>query len=329
MNVLLLAAGEGTRFRPHTQVLPKPAIPLCGIPLLFYSTALLQDMKINNLVINTYHLPKSIHLLGEKLKNKYSSIHFSDEVGVLLGSGGGIANAQNLLRDSNGFLTLNADEVILPKKLNILREFVECSQNSEALASLVVMRHPEAGKKFNAVWAKKNGEILDFGKVKPTSNVNEEIIPYHFIGPMYFKNKIFDYLMVEPSNIIHDILKYAMTQGQKVEVFPIECEWYETGNLSDYLIATERLITQINNEDSLIHQMKAEYLKDWSLTITSESSILKHSTAQISDQSFMKGFVVLGPQSMVGPGVGLHNIVCHQGVNLTQPSRFENELFLT
>lgn len=147
------------------------------------------------------------------------NIIFSNEEDLLLGSGGGIAKAQSHLNNKDGFLVINADEVILPKKPNVMTDFVSYAQDNNSLANLMVMKHPEAGTKFNAVWAEEeSGLVIDFGKIKP--HTNKEVIPYHFIGPMHLKNRIFDRLKIEPSNIIHDILKKSMKEGEVVKVFP-------------------------------------------------------------------------------------------------------------
>ena len=40
---MVLCAGLGTRLRPLTNQLPKPAVPVCGVPLVRYALALLAD----------------------------------------------------------------------------------------------------------------------------------------------------------------------------------------------------------------------------------------------------------------------------------------------
>ena len=56
MNAMVLCAGFGTRLRPLTDKVPKPLVPLCGLPLLRYNFALLKNAGVTGIVINTHHL---------------------------------------------------------------------------------------------------------------------------------------------------------------------------------------------------------------------------------------------------------------------------------
>ena len=78
MNLMLLAAGEGTRLRPYTLIKPKPAIPLAGIPLAGHSLSFTDHLDIQNLVVNTFHLPSEIHKLFKNLPTRSKHLYFSD-----------------------------------------------------------------------------------------------------------------------------------------------------------------------------------------------------------------------------------------------------------
>jgi mannose-1-phosphate guanylyltransferase len=326
MNLFVLAAGEGTRFRPHTQILPKPGIPFCGLPLLYYSYFLTRCLSPQKLVINTFHLPEGIHKVGRSLEKFGVRVVFSDEQPLLLGSAGGMAKAKSLLCDGADFVAINADEVIVPRRLQVMRDYYSYSKQRSELATLMVMEHPEAGKKFGAVWVNREGYARGFGKVPPETT--EVLRPYHFIGPMYFKKRIFNYLTEQPSNILHDVLKAAIAQGEEVRVFPIECEWFETGNLADYLDATGAVLQLFLQDVPFLHEMKTHLMADYEWTVTSTATILKHKTSVVESQAQVGGFLVLGPHCRVAAGASVHNVVCAENVEIKSNQVVQNQLIL-
>lgn len=314
MNLFLLAAGEGTRFRPHTMTLPKPALPFCGAPLIYYSYFLAKCLNPQNLVINTYHLPVKMHEVGKTLESFGVKVHFSDEQPLLLGSAGGMAKARDLLRGQNGFVALNADEVIIPRQPEIMRSFYDSAQASQKLAVLMVMKHPEAGKKFGAVWVNPSGRVLGFGKVPPETS--ETLTPYHFIGPMYFQDKIFDRLKVEPSNILHDTLKLAIAEGEDVGIYPIECEWFETGNLEDYLRASEAVLNLIEAGNAFLEKMQTELELGFTLETTRTAKLLKHDSARVETGVEITGWAILGANTRIKKDAVIRNSVVADGVEI-------------
>lgn len=327
MNLFLLAAGEGTRFRPHTQILPKPALPFCGLPLLYQSYFLAQCLKPKQVVINTFHLPKEMHRVGSTLEREGASVLFSDEHPTLLGSAGGMAKAKDLLKGPDGFIALNADEVIAPRDPEILQAFYEQARGNGHLATLMVMRHPEAGKKFGAIWVNPQGKVLGFGKQRPETT--EDLIPYHFIGPMYFREEIFLRLQEVPTNILHDVLKQALADGESVGIFPVECDWYETGNLEDYNHATAQVLKSMAlGGNPFWEKWRRELVPAMELVKSADTIIFKHSTASIAATADIKGYVVLGAHCEVGEGASLENVVCYEGVRVSPRVSLKNELVL-
>lgn len=55
MKAVLLAAGEGTRLRPLTGVLPKCLFPIQGVPLLQHWLETLKQMGVTEVLVNTHY----------------------------------------------------------------------------------------------------------------------------------------------------------------------------------------------------------------------------------------------------------------------------------
>ena len=53
---MVLAAGLGTRLRPLTDLLPKPAVPVAGLPLVRFALARLRAAGARRVVVNAHHL---------------------------------------------------------------------------------------------------------------------------------------------------------------------------------------------------------------------------------------------------------------------------------
>src|SRR5437016_1718556 len=98
MNALLLTAGLGTRFRPFTDILPKPGIPLLNVPIAFYNLHLCQQLGLDKLTANLHHLPQKMQSVFNEAQDQIGvPLFFSDESALVLGTGGAIKKARPTL----------------------------------------------------------------------------------------------------------------------------------------------------------------------------------------------------------------------------------------
>lgn len=241
MNVFFLAAGLGTRLRPLTNVYPKPCVPFLNVPMGLYAFRYLEQLNIDVCVANTFHLPKlveKLYLNQPFYKNKFQ---FSEEQKNILGSAGGLRKAARFFSSDETILMLNADEVFFTSERMFLKKAYQQHIFNNNLATLVVMKHPEAGSKFGAIWT--NGiKVRNIGK----TNTDSDLQPWHYIGAIFLNKRIMSLIPEnKESNIFYDVLVNEL-QNSSVEIFGIESDWYETGNAADYFAATQEALKNLN-----------------------------------------------------------------------------------
>jgi mannose-1-phosphate guanylyltransferase len=108
---MIVAAGLGTRLRPLTEWLPKPAVPVRGVPLVAYGLELLAAAGVTEAVINVHHLPQRLREAAERFRPPEVAIRFSFERD-LLHTGGGIRRVASFLRESERSVILGGDMIV-------------------------------------------------------------------------------------------------------------------------------------------------------------------------------------------------------------------------
>src|SRR5262249_47724874 len=105
---MVLAAGLGTRMRPHNGQIPKPLVTVGGKALIDYVLDRLADAGVERAVVNVHHLADQIeqHVTGRQRPK----IIISDERGELLGTGGGVVKAMPEL-GGGPFFHVNSDTI--------------------------------------------------------------------------------------------------------------------------------------------------------------------------------------------------------------------------
>ena len=111
MRAMIVAAGLGTRLRPLTELRPKPALPVRGLPQIAYTLALLRHHDVREVVINTHHLPEALEETCERFCPDGMALRFSRET-QLLDTGGGIRRVAAFLRESDPCLIVGGDMLL-------------------------------------------------------------------------------------------------------------------------------------------------------------------------------------------------------------------------
>lgn len=329
MHALILAAGKGTRLRPYTEQVAKPALPFLNIPLLGYPLFNLEQSGLTHLTINMHHCPDSIESTFTHLNPSPGyEVFLSHEQDEVLGSGGAITFAKDSLKKDNKdgyFIYANGDEVLLFNHDQYYKPLIEAHKKSGGMATMMLCYHPEVGSKFNGVWLNENKEVLGFNKTP----IEDSTTGLHFTGVMVISTEIFKYLPKKGfSNILHDGLIPAIQDGLKVFGYEEKnLAWFETGDPQSFLEATRlsiRLLFDKKATPQQKHLLKLlqHHYPDSSksaqfflgrasdgLSQLNDSLLILGDRVQISPNVTLKGFNVIGDDCHIGEGVTLENCV--------------------
>ncbi len=187
MKAMILAAGQGTRLRPLTDVMPKALVPVAGRPMIEYALLLLRRYGIRDIVINLHHFGAQIenHLGdGRRFEVKISYSHESE----LLDTGGGLLKAKGFLQDDS-FIVINTDALIDVDLAAVL----DGHRKNHAAATLVLRPDADADH-YGSIDIDTDGRICRFldhhAPIKPTGAARKLM----FTGVQIVEPRIFDFM---------------------------------------------------------------------------------------------------------------------------------------
>ncbi len=189
MKAFLLAAGFGERLRPLTNTMPKPLIPVAGIPSICYALCILKSCGIETVVCNVHYLREKVIDFIRRHENFGLEIIFSEEEEIL-GTGGGLKYAENFLNDDD-FVLINSDIAFDLDLENVIENFYQLKT-----PGLVVVTEssPDA-----ATVSVAEGRIVDF---KGALGSGEPAL-FDYTGAAVLSPEIFNYLIPEFSSVVY------------------------------------------------------------------------------------------------------------------------------
>jgi mannose-1-phosphate guanylyltransferase len=223
MKAMVLCAGFGTRLRPLTDKVPKPLVPLCGVPLLRYNFALLQNAGFNEIVINTHHLGAEMEKGARQIATELGlGLQVSREEKHILGTGGGVKRAQAMLGNET-FLVMNGDMIFdldLPSA-------IEAHRKAQATATMVLAPYPR-GATYGAVEVDKEFNVRRIaGRGAP---VAPGLTRMHFTGVHVLEPAMLSRLPPEgESDINRTAYVRLIHDGAKVHGFLQRGYWGDLG----------------------------------------------------------------------------------------------------
>lgn len=227
MKALFLAGGMGTRLRPMTDHLPKPMVPIMGIPLLERSIKELKRCGVSEIILSTcYHAECIEQHFGADCRSGVKIHCICEE--KPLGTGGAIKNCQKYFDDT--FLIFNSD--ILS---NIdLKELIKFHRRKGADVTIAATEVKDPSS-YGVIEYDPDERIVSFTE-KPKPGEEKS----HFInaGIYVFEPRVLDLIPEgKQVSIERDIFPLMLKEGYRMAVYRKGSYWIDIGTPRKYMQA--------------------------------------------------------------------------------------------
>lgn len=276
INAFILAAGLGERLRPLTNYIPKPLLPILGMPIINIILKKLSGLNPERIGINLHYKAEEIvkSLKDSSLAKKIT--FFKED--PILGTGGALKNAESLLKRGT-FLVHNSD---ILSEID-LKKAIEFHHTSGALATLIVHDYLE----HNRLLIDKTGMLMGLGPVlqspiKPRADFSQKA----FTGIAIYEPEFLDFIPEGHSSVTDAWLR-AIKAGHKILTIDMTGSyWTDIGKPSTY----------------------AKAVFD-ALRTDGENIFIKESLCQNISSITMGGFVSIESNCHISKGVSLRNCI--------------------
>ncbi len=225
MQAMILAAGYGTRLRPLTAELPKPAVPVGNRPAAVYAIEHLAAHGVKRMVMNTHYLADELRAALDGVLPPDVELRFIHEPS-LLGTGGGLANAWALFDDSP-VLIMNTDIIFAPDLSALLKHHRE----TDAIATMVLRADPRA-RSFGALEIDQGGRVHRLLGL-PEDIGDIEVSPYMFTG-VHILDARARAALPEDGCIVRHAYRSWVDSKETVAAVVDTSPWHDMGSLSLY-----------------------------------------------------------------------------------------------
>lgn len=216
--VLIMAGGKGLRLKPFTDILPKPLMPINGIPIIQIIINKFNKVIKGKIYISLNYKDKLMKSYLNDFKEKYDLEFISEK--KPLGTIGSIKLLDNIKNDN--LIVTNCD-IIINHDYNKILKF-----------------HMKNKFDFTLIGVKKKFQI-QYGILKFSNKILNEIdekpkIDFSINGGFYIlRNKLIDKIPKNRKFDLDDLIKLCLKEKLKIGVYEIpEKEWNDIGQWEEY-----------------------------------------------------------------------------------------------
>jgi bifunctional UDP-N-acetylglucosamine pyrophosphorylase/glucosamine-1-phosphate N-acetyltransferase len=227
VDAIILAAGLGTRLRPHTLTTPKPLLKVQGRPILDWTFGALPK-PVDRVVIVTHYLAEQVeHYLR-------TQTHFKDWAIVPQGNPQGTGDALRKCREqvrSDKFFVINGDDLFGAADLAKLAAF----------PAGVIVREVQEPKKFGIAFLKSDGtleKLLEKPDLPAPQLANT--------GAYLFPRSVFDFEITKSPRGEYEITDYVSQLAAKQPFHVVRSTfWFPIGDEAAWNAAQSMDLTRV------------------------------------------------------------------------------------
>lgn len=225
--VLIMAGGQGLRLKPFTDVLPKPLIPINGIPILQIIINKLSNNIGSPIFISLNYKDKIMKAYLNDFKDKYNLNYINEKKPL-----GTVGAAKLVPRNNNDNLIITNCDI-----------FIEYDYKK------IVKFHTKNNYDITIVGVKKIHKI-PYGVIKTKNNKlssldEKPLIDFTINGGFYIiKRDIIDKIPKNKKYDLTDLISLSLKNKKKIGVYEIdENKWNDIGQWSEYKETVSKLNT--------------------------------------------------------------------------------------
>ena len=221
MDAIILAAGLGTRLRPHTEKTPKPLLPVRGRPILDWTLGGLPPAVDRVIVV--------VHYLGEQVEaylkqQKHVAEHAVVWQHTPRGTGDAVRGCQQHLRGGS-FLVLNGDD------LYGAADLAELARHPAGL----LVKPVDDPRKWGIAFLKEDGTLEKLVEKPDLDGTRLANAGAYVFPPDVFRTE----LTLSPRGE-YEITQYVSALAETGVVQPVRCNfWLPIGDVAAWLSAQE------------------------------------------------------------------------------------------
>jgi mannose-1-phosphate guanylyltransferase/phosphomannomutase len=288
MKAVIMAGGFGTRLRPLTANIPKPMVPVAGLPVMEYIVRLLKKHKITDITAILYFQSQNIKSYfgnGKKWGVKINYVTAEAD----FGTAGSVKNAERFL-DSR-FIIISGDVLT---DFDISRAIA--FHNSKKAEATMVLTRVEDPVSYGIVITSKTGKISRFlekpswGKVF-SDTVNTGI---YILEPGVLK-------MIPPNtdfDFSKNLFPQMLSKKRKLYGYIASGYWKDIGNIEEYFLAHQDVL-----EGKVEIDIPGKKTKSNGIVLNAGANTMISHTAELS------GNVIIGDNVKIGPRARIYNSV--------------------